>query len=151
VSLLAADVLYVLQKNKIHSLSLKIKAANQTLISDGDHEAVERFFASDYVAHLTDKDVQGGHKLVRDMLDLYQKAFPQVHVDVDILLEGEDRVAWQRTLRGKQEGAFKGFPASGREIVWRDVVTSHFRGGLIAEEWVISDLAEQLLLSRKRK
>ena len=133
----------------MNSLSLKIKAANQTLISEGKHEAVEQFFACDYVAHLTGKDLTGGHKLVRDQLKLYQRAFPQVHVDVEILVEGQDRIAWQRTLRAKQEGAFKGFPASGSEIIWRDVVTSHFRDGLIAEEWVISDLAEQLLLSRK--
>jgi steroid delta-isomerase-like uncharacterized protein len=137
-------------KEYMHSLSSKIIAANQTLISDSDHDAVEHFFASDYVAHLTDEDVAGGHKLVRDQLKLYQRAFPEVHVNVEILVEGKDRVAWQRTLRAKQEGPFKGFPASGKEITWRDVVTSHFRDGLIAEEWVISDLAEQLLLSRKK-
>jgi len=134
----------------MHSLSSKILAANQTLISDSNNGAVEHFFASDYVAHLTDKDVAGGPKLVRDLLKLYQRAFPEVHVNVEILVEGKDRVAWQRTLRAKQEGPFKGFPASGKEIIWRDVVTSHFRDGLIAEEWVISDLAEQLLLSRKK-
>ena len=130
--------------------SAKIKAANRTLISEGNHGAVPEFFTADYVAHLTGRDVSGGHKLVREMLELYQRAFPRLTVDVEILLEGADRVAWQRTLRAKQEGAFKGFPASGREIVWRDVVTSRFRDGLIAEEWVISDLAEQLLLSRKK-
>ena len=72
-------------------------------------------------------------------------------VDVDILLEGDERVAWQRTLRATHKGKFKSFPASGLQIVWRDMVTSQFRDGLIAEEWVITDLAEQLLLSRKRK
>lgn len=29
------------------------------------------------------------------------------------------------------------------------MVTSRFRDGLIAEEWVVTDLAERLLLSRK--
>jgi predicted ester cyclase len=84
------------------------------------------------------------------MLDLYQRAFPNPNVEVEILLEGTDRISWQRTIRAKQEGPFKGFPASGHIIVWRDVVTSRFHNGLIAEEWVISDLAEQLLLSRKK-
>lgn len=92
----------------------------------------------------------GGHNLIRGMMELYQRAFPSPKVEVEILLEGPDRVSWQRTIRAKHEGAFKGFPSSGREIVWRDVVTSRFRDGLIAEEWVISDLAEQLLLSRKK-
>jgi hypothetical protein len=65
-------------------------------------------------------------------------------------VEGEDRVAWQRTLRGIQQGDYKGFPATGRLIVWRDMVTSRFRDGLIAEDWVITDLAERLLRARKR-
>ena len=30
------------------------------------------------------------------------------------------------------------------------MVTSRFRDGLIAEEWLITDLAERLLLARKR-
>jgi len=132
------------------SLSSKIKAANLTLIEKGEHDAIREFFSPDYVAHLTGKDAAGGHKLVRAMLELYQSAFPHLKLHVEVLLEGSDRIAWQRTVRAKHEGAFKGFPASGREIVWRDAVTSRFQDGLITEEWVISDLAEQLLLSRKK-
>jgi len=33
----------------------------------------------------------------------------------------------------------------------RDLVTSRFRDGLIAEDWLIADLAEGLLLARKRR
>jgi hypothetical protein len=43
-----------------------------------------------------------------------------------------------------------GFPATGRPIVWRDMVTSRFQDGRIAEDWVLTDLAERLLLARKR-
>jgi predicted ester cyclase len=129
-------------------LSSKILAANVALFEEGNREAIADFFATDYIAHLTAQNLAGGHQLIRGMLDLYQRAFPDPKVEVEIFLEGPDRVSWQRTIRAKHKGAFKGFPASGREIVWRDVVTSRFRGALIAEEWVISDLAEQLLLSK---
>jgi len=132
------------------SLSTKIQAANRILISEGNRAAIPDFFTSDYVAHLTGQDAEGGHKLICGLLELYERAFPHPEVEVEILLEGTDRVSWQRTIRAKHTGAFKGFPASEREIVWRDVVTSQFRDGLICEEWVISDLAEQLLLSRKK-
>lgn len=135
----------------MQALSSIIHQANHALIEEGNVDAIPDYFAADYVAHLTDQDLAGGHRLIRGMLDLYQRAFPNPKVEVEILLEGTDRVSWQRTIRAKQEGAFKGFPASGRDIVWRDVVTSHFRDGLITEEWVISDLAEQLLLSRKKR
>ncbi len=82
---------------------------------------------------------------------MYQRAFPDLQVEVEILVDGTDRVAaWQRTLRGTHQGDFKGIPATGRPIVWRDTLTSRFREGLIAEDWVITHLAERLLLARKR-
>lgn len=31
-------------------------------------------------------------------------------------------------------------------MIWRDMATSRFDNGLIAEDWVITDLAERLLL-----
>jgi len=131
-------------------LASKIKEANTTLIVNGNLDRVSDFFTRDYTVHLTGRVMKGGHKLVQNILGALRQSFPAIQIDVDILLEGEDRVAWQRTLRATHKGKFKSFPASGIQIVWRDMVTSQFRDGLIAEEWVITDLAEQLLLSRKR-
>ena len=70
-------------------------------------------------------------------------------MEVDILVKAKNRIAWQRTLRAKQTGPFKGFPATNRPIIWRDMITTEFRNGLIAEDWVVTDLAEKLLLARK--
>jgi len=132
------------------SLASIIKAANSALIADHNLDAVGEFFTPDYVAHVTDEDMALGHAGIRSVLGMYQRAFPDLRVAVQILVEGQDRVAWQRTLRGTHQGSFQGFPPSGRAIVWRDMVSSQFRGGLIAEEWFITDLAERLLLARKR-
>lgn len=132
------------------SLASRVHAANAALVADENPEAVGEFFAADYVAHLTDRDLEGGHDAIRSFLGMLHGAFANLEVDVEILVEGPDRVAWQRTLKGTHRRDFKGFPASGRQIVWRDMVTSRFRDGLIAEDWVITDLAERLLLARTR-
>jgi steroid delta-isomerase-like uncharacterized protein len=132
------------------SLASKIQAANTELIINGNLDAIGEFFMPDYVAHLTDQDMTGGHDAIRKFLDTYRRAFAEIQVEVEILVEAGDRVAWQRTLRATHQGNFKGFPATGRPIVWRDMVTSRFRDGLIAEDWVMTDLAERLLLARKR-
>lgn len=121
------------------------------LISNGKLDEIGSFFTSDYTVHLTDHTMKGGHKTVRDILQSLRQSFPDIQVEVEILVEAESRIAWQRTLRGTHKGKFKGFPASGLQMVWRDMVVSQFRDGLIAEEWVITDLAEQLLRSRKNK
>ncbi|HET6395809.1 MAG TPA: ester cyclase [Pseudoxanthomonas sp.] len=131
------------------SLASKVEEANAVLFSGGALNAVERFFAPDYVAHFTNQEMKGGHGAIHRVLAGIRESFPDLQVEVEILLEGVNRVAWQRTLRGTHQAAFKGFPGSGRRIVWRDMVVSHFRDGLIVEEWVVTDLAERLLLSRK--
>jgi predicted ester cyclase len=95
--------------------------------------------------------MKGGHSAVRKFLATLLHAFPDLRVEVEILVDGKDRIAWQRTLRGTHRGSKKGFPASGRKIVWRDMITSRFRDGRIAEDWVITKLAERLLLARKRR
>ena len=131
------------------SLVSRIQAAHSSLLTDGNLEAIGEFFTPDYVAHITDRDMEGGHDVIRGFLSMLRRAFPEIEFEVEVLVVGADRVAWQRTLRGVQQGDFMGFPACSRRIVWRDVVTSRFRDGLIAEEWVITDLAERLLLARK--
>jgi predicted ester cyclase len=131
-------------------LAATIKSANSALLENGNLAAIGEFFTTDYVAHLTDQDVTGGHDTIRKILGLYQHAFPDLQLRVEILVEGMDRIAWQRTLRATHLGDFKGFPATGRQLVWRDMATSRFRDGLIAEDWVITDLAERLPLARKR-
>jgi steroid delta-isomerase-like uncharacterized protein len=119
------------------SLSSKVEAANSTLIGNGDLDAVAEFFTSDYVAHVTEGHITGGHGAIRKVLRMYRRAFRDIRVEVEVFLEKKDRVAWQRTLRATHTGAFKGFPATGRRIVWRDMVVSRFREGLIAEDWFL--------------
>lgn len=127
-----------------------IEDANAELMARGRLEAIAEFFTPDYVAHLTDQDMTGGHDAIRRVLGLYHTAFTDIRVDVEILVKARDRVAWQRTLRAVHDGGFKGFPGTGQPIAWRDMVTSRFQNGLIAEEWIVTDLAERLLLARKR-
>ena len=134
-----------------NSLASKIKEANNALFTKGDLDAVGEFFSPDYKVHLTGRVAKGGHSIVKEIIGSLRRSFPDINVEIDILLESEERVAWQRTLRGTHVEKFKSFPGSGATIVWRDMVTSQFRNDLIVEEWVITDLAEQLLLSRKKK
>jgi predicted ester cyclase len=127
----------------------KIKAASAAIVDGRQLDAVDEFFAPEYVAHGTDRDVARGPAWVRRFVGMLHEAFPDLEAEVEILVESGDRVAWQRTLSGTQKGPFMGFPPSNRRIVWRDMATSRFQDGRIAEDWVITDLAERLLLARK--
>lgn len=126
-----------------------LQRASSDLFVEGNFDAVSKYFAANYVVHLTDEDLRGGHALIRSVVGLYRGAFTDLSVDVTVLVESADRVAWQRTMRATHTGAFKGFPGKGERMVWREMVVSHISSGLIAEEWVVTDLAERLLFARK--
>lgn len=130
-------------------LASTIEAASSALLVEGDAEAIGEFFTRDYIVHLTDQDATGGHEAIRKVLGLHRRAFTNVKVVVEILVATKNRVAWQRTTRATHTGSFKGFPGTGHAIVWREMVISQFRDGLIEEEWFVTDLAERLLLGRK--
>ena len=74
------------------SLASKIQAANWALIGNGNLDAIGEFFAPDYVGHLTDRDMEG-HDAIRGFLGMLQSAFPDLQIEVEILVEGENRVA----------------------------------------------------------
>ncbi|WP_407901202.1 ester cyclase [Providencia rustigianii] len=131
------------------SLASIVKTAARSLFEQRDIQSISQFFSQDYVVHLTNQDYSNGYKIIEVAISQVCKTFPEIQVEVEILVEGRDRVAWQRTLRGVQKHSYKGFPASNRQIIWRDMVVSRFDDGLIVEEWLTTDLAEQLLLSRK--
>jgi predicted ester cyclase len=128
-----------------------ISEANEVLLARGELGRVEEFFAPKYVAHATARDLSGGPSGVRAYLEMLREAFSALKVEVECLVESGDRVAWQREVSGVQSGPFQGFPATNRRITWRDMVTSRIEGGKIAEEWVVTDLAEQLLRARESR
>lgn len=67
------------------SLASKIQAANSALIADGNLEAVGKFFTPDYVAHLTDHDMEGGHDWICRFIGMLQRAFQDLQIEVEIL------------------------------------------------------------------
>ncbi len=123
--------------------------ATSELFERGNFAAIGRYFADDYVAHVTGEDHQGGHNLVGSVVSLYRSAFPDLSVQVTVLLESPESVAWLRIMKGTQVNAFKGFPGTGKSVVWSEIIVSRLSQSLIAEEWVVTNLAERLLFARK--
>lgn len=122
----------------------RIVEANERLINSRDFAAAEDFFGAEYVLHTTDDEVRGdGPEVIRGFLDQLLDAFPDLEVTVDILVSGNDRVAWLRTHRGTHTGELPGLAPSEEAITWSDMVVTRFEGGMIVEEWAVSDLGER--------
>lgn len=126
-----------------------LQQANAELLEQGRVETIADYYSPEYVVHITGRDLSGGHALIEQVVILHVRAFSGISASIEVLAEQDDRIVWLRTINATHSGPFKGFPATHRPIVWREMVTSRFQHGRIVEEWFITDLAERLLLLRK--
>jgi steroid delta-isomerase-like uncharacterized protein len=132
------------------SMEDRIRFANDELIGQDNASVVDEVFSSGYVVHFDGKQATG-RAFVRKFIKQLRTALPDLRVvEVECLMQAGDRIAWQRTLSGTHKNALKGIPASGRKVKWRDMLVTRFDGGMIAEEWAVSELAEKLLLKLPR-
>jgi steroid delta-isomerase-like uncharacterized protein len=73
--------------------------------------------------------------------ELVKRAFPDLKIHVDDLVAAGDKVALRLTLTGTHQGEFQGIPATGRTISYVSHEFYRVADGLVAEEWICSDMA----------
>lgn len=123
--------------------------ANAVLIANGNLDAIERFFSPEYVVKATGQRIAEGHNIVHKVLGSILKSFPDIQIEINVLLEDESRIAWLRTLKGTHKVVSKAFLVVGKNHLERHGYESNSRWKIV-QEWVVTDLAERLLLSRKK-
>jgi steroid delta-isomerase-like uncharacterized protein len=80
-----------------------------------------------------------GSKGVRETMELFRKAFPDKHIIFNDILAENDKVIIKFTTLGTHKGEFMGFPASGNEIFYEEVLILRLQNGKIVEHWAVAD------------
>lgn len=123
-----------------------LKNALEQLIAKGNMEIVDSSFSDNYVAHSGEKSYRG-HEFIKRYAKEIRRAIPDVKISgVKLLLQGDNTIAWERRFCGTHKTALKGIPASNKRVTWSEMVVSRFENDKIVEEWVISELAFQLMV-----
>ena len=129
--------------------SEQIKFIADQLIGQGNLNIVDSAFSTDYLAHAGEK-THNGHKFIKQFTKQVRTAIPDIKIaKIEILSYSDNVLTWQRTLSGTHKADLKGIPASNKKVKWYEIVVSRFDKDKIIEEWVVSDLAFQLMLKLK--
>lgn len=124
------------------TLEDRLRTANDELFHKGNVDLVAEIFSPNYVTHLPGGETQMGPQAIREFVTAIRAAFPDLHVEIQVLVENGDRVAWLRTHRGTFESDFLGMRATGNVITWQEMIVTRYEDGMIAEEWGVSDFVE---------
>ena len=123
----------------------KIKIGNDELIGKGNLNIIEEIFAPGYVVHASGKDYKG-HKFIERFIGQLRTAIPDIKVvKIEFFIQAGTTIAWQRTLSGTHLAEMMGAHPSGQKLKWSEIVISRFENDKIVEEWMVSELAGEML------
>ena len=75
----------------------------------------------------------------KDLINAYRTAFPDLHLTIDDMVVGEDKVAVRYRGRGTHRGEFEGIAPTGRQFETTGVDIVHIANGKITEAWQVVD------------
>jgi steroid delta-isomerase-like uncharacterized protein len=108
----------------------------------GDLDACVARLAPDFVINLAElPEPMRGRETWRQGAELMKHAFPDIEAHVQDIFASQDRVAVRLILCGAHSGEFLGVPATGRRVEYVSHEFYRVANGLIAEEWICSDMA----------
>jgi steroid delta-isomerase-like uncharacterized protein len=111
-------------------------------LNAGDTERLLAVVAPDIVIHYAEMpEPLQGRETWQQGFELMRHAFPDLEALVDDLVAAEDKVAIRVSFRDTHQGEFQGIPATGRTIRYVSHEFYRVADGLIAEEWICSDMA----------
>ena len=121
-----------------------VRAGFQAL-NAGDADACLKLAAPDLIMNLAELPApRHGHEAWREGFELMQRAFPDLRAHVEDIVAAGDKVAVRVRFRGTHSGEFLGIPATGRTVEYVSHEFYRVADGLIAEEWICSDMATLL-------
>ena len=123
------------------SENLKLLGAYSDAMAEGDEAAVFSFFAPDFRSHVTTRVAPDavGTDIRGEELKWWtsvRSAFPDMVFSVDLLIEHDDLVVSNWTVRGTHTGTpFYGVDASGQPVEINGTAILRVRDGKIVEHW----------------
>ncbi len=116
-----------------------IRRAYDELWNRRNIDVVDELATGDFLNHAAPPDRRRGRQGLRDVVRMFEDAFPDFRYEVeDVIAEGE-KVAVRDVFRGTHQGNFMGIPATGNRVTMEAIHIFRFVDGRMAEHWVARD------------
>ena len=121
--------------------NLRLLAKYSAAMDSGDTEAVYEFWSPDFHSHVTERvspervggDVRGEEQ---QWWEQVRSSFPDMTFTVDLLIESDDLVVSNWTVKGTHTGtSFFDVPPSGGPVTINGTAILRIRDGQIVEHW----------------
>jgi len=107
-------------------------------------QTIDEIVEPDVVFHAPVPTGATGAQALKQVWPVLLRAFPDLHVTVEDLIEAGDKVVCRNTVTGTHQGEYRGLPPTGRSVTYKEIFIFRFAGGRIAEIWGVVDVFSQM-------
>jgi steroid delta-isomerase-like uncharacterized protein len=107
-------------------------------------ESIDELAAPDALIHTPIPIDATGPELMKEVFTRLLRAYPDLHITIEDLIEEGDEVVFRNTVTGTHRGEYMGLPPTGRSVTYDEIIIGRFVGGRIAETWAVVDVLSQM-------
>jgi steroid delta-isomerase-like uncharacterized protein len=85
-----------------------------------------------------------GAQLLKEVFARLHRAFPDLHITIEDLIEEGDKIVSRNTVTGTHQGEYMGIPPTGKSVTYNEIFILRFTSGRIAETWGVVDVFSQM-------
>jgi steroid delta-isomerase-like uncharacterized protein len=85
-----------------------------------------------------------GADLLKEVFARLLRAYPDLHITAEDLIEDGDKIVSRNTVTGTHQGEYMGIPPTGKAITYDEIFIARFVGGRVAETWGVVDVLSQM-------
>jgi steroid delta-isomerase-like uncharacterized protein len=85
-----------------------------------------------------------GAEAAKEVFARLHRAYPDLHITIEDLVEEGDRVVSRNTVTGTHQGEYMGIPPTGKSVTYNEIFIFRFAGGRLAETWGVVDVLSQM-------
>ena len=112
----------------------------ENVINAHNADAAEQFLAEDFVDHDAPPGLPPGREGMRQQMDMFFGAFPDMRTSIDDLVAEGDMVVGRHTTTSTHKGDFMGIPATGKQVKVNEIHWVRIVGGKAKEHWAQVDM-----------
>jgi steroid delta-isomerase-like uncharacterized protein len=127
------------------AMNAELVVAGFQAFNSGDVGQCLARIAPDFIINLAElPEPRHGRDVWRQGFEMMKHAFPDLQAHIQDIVAAEDKVAVRLRFRGTHCGEFLGIPATSRTIEYVSHEFYRIADGLLAEEWICSDMTTLL-------
>jgi steroid delta-isomerase-like uncharacterized protein len=107
-------------------------------------QTIDEIVEPDVLFHAPVPTSATGAQALKQVWPVLLRAFPDLHVTVEDLIEEGDKVVSRNVVTGTHQGDYMGLPPTGKSVAYNEIFICRFVNGRIAEIWGVVDVFSQM-------